>query len=700
MVAENITQNSGILRSDLRLYPAGQPRQWTLHDPVVDRYYRLGHTEYQVLSRLHDNIPLDKLQSQLAASGCNVSFQEIIALLGFLSSNGLMLPVYGKSHQRVRAMHAQLNAGQRQRLFGSWLYMRFALLRPEPFLNRTWPLLRPLLQPGLLWFLCALALSGYLLVLLRWPQLKAVFHQSLSPQGFVRYGLVIAVVKIFHELAHAYAAKWAGVPVRNMGLGLMVFLPRLYTDVTDSWRIGDRRKRMIIDGAGMGVELILGGIAGLIWANTGPGILNGLCYYLVGVSAFNTLLINGNPLLRYDGYYLLMDATGIDNLSTRALTQLKNWYRSFFFGIAGYPSSDSPLIRWLLIGYGISSSLYRVFIYSGLLYVLTSTFFPLLSLVFTSLGVITLIFRPLIMEGHLVFRQKAHMQHGRTTLSALLLLGVICLFLLPLPWNLEIPCVVRSEQVSTLFVAHPGYIKTVISSGNAGQAVRQGEVIYALQNPLLQLNLKEIQLQIHELRMATDQLNSGRATLGLAKIKEEHLHSLEVTETEIKNNLEALTVRAPIDGTLVWYAPEELETGRWLPQGVRLGEVYRTESKVIQAFLPEVSLSGIHEGQHADIIFPDKITKVPGTVRAIQRIPVKNFMISPLLDVFGGPVPVKRQGTEFSPQHVWYGVLIDINSNDVDATFGRSGVVRLERYRSLAASLGRLLLEMARRDVF
>lgn len=701
MVAEAVTKksNTGILRKDLRLYPAGQPRQWTLHDPVADRYYRLGETEYQILSRMHDNMSVDQLGSLLTASGSPVSSQEITALLGFLSVNGLMQPVYGKSHQRIREMHEKMDGMQRQRLLGIWLSMRFPLIRPERFLKRTWPLLCPLLRPEILWILCALSVTGYCLLLLRLPQLTAVFHQSLSPHGLLKYGLAIVAVKILHELAHAYAAHWAGVPVRVMGVGLIVFLPRLYTDVTDSWRIGDRRKRMLIDGAGMAVELVLGGIASLVWATTGPGTLNAMCYYIVTVSALNTMLINGNPLLRFDGYYLLMDATGIDNLSTRANSRIKNLLRNLFFGIPVPPREERGGIHLFLVLYGIISNFYRVVLYSGLIFFITSSFFPLLGFMFTGLGIHLLAVRPLIQEGRLVMRQKAHMQHGRVSVSLLLLLGMIALFLVPLPWNLEIPCVVKSERTSTLYVETPGYVDTWFPEGSMNESVQLGDVLYTLDNPLLQLKLAETQARIGEQYLEIDQLESQKATLGAAKIKQQQLRSLETAEAEIRRKLDALTVRAPIQGVLVWYKPEDMEKGRWLPQGTELGEVSSFETRSVQAFLPEMELSGIREGQKAEIILPDQITKISGLVQVIRRTPQKTLPPSPLVDIFGGPIPVKRQGAELIPQHSWYEVLVRVDSENA-LTPGRSGVVKLERYRSLGASLGRLLLEIVRRDVF
>ncbi len=283
-------QNTGVLRRDLKLFPSEKEGSWTLFDPVADRYFRLGRQEYQVVSRLHTNIPLTRLQEQLRLGGLELDESEILAILSFLSTNGLLQPVYGLTEKRIINASKAVSKMKKKQLLSAWLFFKYPLLTPDRFLSWSWPYIKIILNSRILKLLGLLSIIGYILLISRWHHVTAMFMSTLTGSGLLRYGLTLIIIKAVHELGHAYAAKSAGIRVRNIGLAIMVFMPRLYTDITDSWQIKDRKTRMMIDGAGMGIEILIGGIAALIWASTGAGTLNSICYYLFAVTSINTLL--------------------------------------------------------------------------------------------------------------------------------------------------------------------------------------------------------------------------------------------------------------------------------------------------------------------------------------------------------------------------------------------------------------------------
>ena len=181
--------------------------------------------------------------------------------------------------------------------------------------------------------------------------------------------MALALVKIVHELAHALTCVHVGGQCHEIGLLLLVFTPCLYCDVSDAWSIASKWRRIAVSAAGVIVEVCLAAAATLLWWFSAPGAFHTLCLHIMIVCSVSTLLLNGNPLLRYDGYYVLADWLEVPNLGQQSQALLNRLLAGFFLGIV--PPADRSLpqrSRGLLVAYAVVSALYRWLIVLGILW--------------------------------------------------------------------------------------------------------------------------------------------------------------------------------------------------------------------------------------------------------------------------------------------------------------------------------------------
>ena len=305
------------LRPDLQLSPAapgldGAP-QWTLADPLRGRYFKLGAAAVRLLRHWTLGEPQRVLAAANAEPGLPLGEAELEDMLRFLGSHDLIAALDDKQ----RASYAMKAAAQRQspwkRVLHQYLFFRIPLWRPDPFLNRAWPVLERHGPWLLRWGLPLVFVLGLFLVMRDWQRFLATFPHLFSLGGALAFGIALTFAKLCHEFGHAFMAKRAGCRVQSMGLAFMVLLPMFYTDVSDAWRVQDPRSRLLIGSGGVFAELLLAVLALLAWSLLPDGPARTAAFMLASATWITTLVINLNPFMRFDGYFLISDLWGVDN---------------------------------------------------------------------------------------------------------------------------------------------------------------------------------------------------------------------------------------------------------------------------------------------------------------------------------------------------------------------------------------------------
>ncbi len=690
---------TGVLRGDLELF-AGEADEngqntWVVFDPVADRYFRVSEKEHHIIGHFNGRKTVAEVAETLSHAGIDVSKEEVVAVAHFLTQSSLLLPAYSSTEKRLNLLKNMKRKALPSKVAGSYLFLRIPLWKPDRFLSRTAPFIRAIFNRWMILLLALISLVGYMQLIVRWNEVAATVLASFNFAGATRYFLTIVVLKLFHEFAHAYAAKSLGIRVRRMGLAFIVFFPRLYTDVTDSWRIRDRRKRLTIDAAGIVCELLIGGFAAMAWANTGPGLPNRIAYYVFAVSVISTVLVNGNPFIRYDGYYLLMDLTGIDNLQRRGIGGTVAFLRKYLWGIDTPSSPGSGWKKGFLIFYGFAAFTYRIFLYTAIILIVYYKFTKVVGMALMVLEVYLLLLKPLINEIRTVSKMKSMIRKRNCLLSILSFSCVLLVLMIPLPWNIVMPGEVRPEEFYMVRAQSGGFVTHVCANGHT--EVTEGMCLLSQRNPFLEWEEKRTSLEVELAETELDQLQGASETIAYSRAKEKQLEGLRGALADIRRRKSLLSLASPVSGLFVCY-DRDLREGKWLKTGDAVGEVYKPGKARIYAYAMSADVRELAPGDKVKFTINGELGECAGSVLSVSVVADKRFSSpSPLLSSFGGPLEVMSQRSPLEPGKAYYQVIIRPDRSTMPV--GRTGVVRIRKYSSVAARLLRKVLDVSQKEL-
>tara|TARA_R110000850_G_scaffold77904_23_gene168797 strand:- start:4730 stop:6568 length:1839 start_codon:yes stop_codon:yes gene_type:complete len=450
------------------------------------------------------------------------------------------------------------------------LAIRFRGIDPHRLLNWLQPRTAVCFTP--LFLLAALTLMGSAVTLVC-THLDAVINQLpdfatfFEARNLVLLACSLALVKIVHELGHALACKQLGGECREMGVMLLAFIPCLYVNVSDAWTMREKWHRIIVSSAGIFVELVISAVCVFLWWFSYPGLFHSLCLNIVVVCSVNTLLLNGNPLLRYDGYYILLDLLEIPNLRQRAQTIVSNRLHHWFFGHKAETLLKEPRrLRRFLFAYGIASAIYRWFIVFAILtvcyYVLEPYGLEIIAQVmgaFVLLGMLIVPVKSAAVEIQ-TYSKAGQIQWRRFTIrTAGVLLFFAGLLLIPLPHRITAPALIELRNAKHVYVTAPGFLRSITTPQTS---IAQGAVIAELSNEKIKQDLLKLTGQIseQEIRIATlerRQLDDPEAAQELPTAREQLL-DLKDQLKQRQTDQRRLILKAPIAGTLI---PAPRKTG-------------------------------------------------------------------------------------------------------------------------------------------
>jgi len=392
---------------------------------------------------------------------------------------------------------------------------------------------------------------------------------AIAPDNLFLLYAGMVLVKLLHEFGHGYVCRHFGGEVHNMGVLLMILTPVPYVDATSAWGFRERWKRVLVGAAGVLVEVWVAALAAMVWAATGPGTLHALAHNIMLVASVSTLVFNLNPLLRYDGYFILSDLVGVPNLAQRASQQLRHLVERHLFGLrASQGPASTPGEASGLVAYALASGAYRIVVFGGLLLVIADRFL-LLGLLMAAVCAVAWVLVPIgRLIAYLVRDPRLQRHRLRAVTLCSCTLGGVMAFLafVPVPHHFRAPGIVRAHPWVEVHGDAPGSVVRVLA--RPGAAVVRGDPLLQLENPELLQQLAIAQAHLAEvdarIRQALQDAVPNLKPLG--EFRETVVRSIARLESEIA----ALTVRASQNGR--WILPEsEALPGRWIARGGELG---------------------------------------------------------------------------------------------------------------------------------
>jgi putative peptide zinc metalloprotease protein len=612
-----------VLRPDLRLMPGprhadGSPT-WVLHDPLADTYDHIDWKQKQVLDALPHCTSLDDLQMALARrTTLHMSRGAIRDFCEDLHRRGLTVESIPASQSSNHGpFFSRLG-----RLVPQLLFARFPLIRPQPMLDATWPIVRHLGgKPAWMFYIMCWTL-GLVLLVPRWSQYTADLKHLVNWRGAVGALLIVAAIRLIHEMAHAYAARSRNVRVPTMGIALLVGWPVPYCDVTGAWGLSRRTDRLLISIAGIAAELAIGGIALLCWSLAHDGAFQQAMAMLSSITILSTVLINLNPALRYDGYYVLSDLLAVDNLQSRAFNWTRWWVYHHLLGIHSEQpeSSLSAFHRAGMLAYTIYAWLYRFMLYTAIAMMAYHLLAKAMGVIMMIAVAGQLIIAPLMREmSRLVRRRDVIAYRGPAGLALAAMVLLLAWSALPLPRRISLPARTRPAIQQDLFVPHAGIITTL--NAKTGQTVRQGDVICELTAPWLRLEEQLTQHQIDQVRMRLNRASSDAAVRATLLQYHEEIARLRAQKQRLEQLTAQHQIRADIDGIIVEW-DRALGIGATVPGRAHLGTVVNPHRPALIAWVPEDLLPYISAGQSVRFVPESGQSPRTGRVVSIDPTPV------------------------------------------------------------------------------
>jgi putative peptide zinc metalloprotease protein len=478
--------------------------------------------------------------------------------------------------------------------------------------------------------------------------------------------MALIFTKVFHELGHAVAAKQLGCRIPTMGVAFLVMFPVLYTDTTDAWRLSSYRQRMIIGSAGMLTELSIACLATFLWTFLPEGGLKSAVFVLATVTWVTTLLVNLNPLMRFDGYYLLSDFWQVENLQQRAFSLARWQLREWLFGF-NHPAPEAWTKRdgRKLLFYAYATWLYRFFLFLGIALLVYHFFFKVLGLFLFLVELVWFIGLPVYREIRHWWGERENMIWNRKACLSFISLGTLTLiFFLPLNQNLSLPAVMTAGKSSLVYPPLSGG-KIEALQVSEGEGVSKGQVLVKLINPDLEQQRKVLQMKRHLIRTLLNRSVTDYEYQQNAPVLRRRLAALQESLEGINRQQDQLVVRAPFNGR-VTYLDSSIKQGIWVNRGAALLRLVDEGSAQVEAYVKATDLVRVQQGREGRF-YGDDLTVDDTSLTVIGISPVSSAMLEKeyFSSDYGGQVPVSRdaQGKAI-PDDALYKVLLKLKTAD------------------------------------
>ncbi len=666
-------------RADLEFYRGpseqdGSP-SFNIYDPLRSIYYKVTWAEMEVIRHLRPGMTLGDMMRELDANTTlKLHPNEISGFFMQLQAQGLLEG--HKSADHIYEKSEKEYVGWFKWLLLHYLFIRIPLLNPDQFLTRTVKYVEPLFTKKALYIYLAISCLGLVILFTRWSDFIHTFNYFFNIQGILAYSLAIICTKVIHEFSHAYVAKKYGLRIPTMGIAFLVLWPVMYTDATDAWRLYSRNKRLAITAAGVLSETVIASLATIGWVMSTSGIWQSIFFVVASANWLATLLINVNPALRFDGYYLLSDFLRIENLHSRAFA-LARWegYRIFF----GIQTQDpEPKVfkgrRTFLCIFAVYTWIYRIFLYTAIALFVYHKFTKALGIFLFLLEIGVFFVWPIVDEFRSFNRIRPYMTWNPRVKATLIATAVFLVwFILPWPVHTRASAITIPYQNQRIYASAEGRIEEL--HVDRGAKVKKGDALVEItsENVDSKIEILELQNQILQKQLAIIQEDEEKL-----EYYNETLLELAQTESELEGYKQLRSqsvIRAAQDGE-IYYVDEMLLEGQPISKNTLVAQMAVTDELLVVCFVPESELEYIEVGDRVGFRIRNTFKDYPGTIENIA--PVRSSMLSypQLASIYAGNLPViEGEGKQLRLIDAFYSVRIRLDERG-DIRLGTTGEVR------------------------
>jgi len=591
---------------------------WVVKEPLGLNYFRFHEEEFAILNMLDGQTSLqaikDRFQAEFAPQ--RISLQDLQQFVGMLHKSGLVISHAVGQGKPLRRRGETKKRKEWISKLSNIFAIRFRGIDPERILNALLPWFGWLFTTWCLFLAMFLGLAAITLVLVNYQEFRGklpTFETFFAANNWLWLGLTMGAVKVLHEFGHGLSCKKFGGECHEMGLMFLVFTPCLYCNVSDSWMLPNKWQRVFIGAAGMYVELIIASIATFLWWYSEDGMFHFLCLSVMFICSVSTVVFNGNPLLRFDGYYILMDTLEIPNLRQKASEILKRWFQKNCLGLELQENPFLPQGNRLLFGaYTIGSFIYRWVVAFGIIMFLNQVLKPYglqsLGRAFAIAGLAGMVV-PGVMSVVKFLRQPgraAKMKRANITTSLIVASAILSVIaFLPVPFYVYCPTEIqptRSFEVRTIVAG-----QLVTWHKKPQDSVLKGEVLCELQNMELKYQRVKAEGELQSAIIKLQDLQRSSAAdsqqVQYLRIQQEDVQSKQNLLAVLDQKIANLVIRSPIDG-FVFKAPpkeeskaakaqEQLPGWHGDPFDPANSDVYFSEGDLLCLVGPEKKMEGV-----------------------------------------------------------------------------------------------------------
>lgn len=682
-------------------FETGEPTL-VLYNPVSGTHYRVNWAEAECLSRFGAHSTVQELLDDMnQATTLKVDVDDILTLIRFLYQHGLTDP-----RDPSPLLPPQKPQGLLSWMLHHYLYFTVPLLRPQSFLNRTYPLVAPLLSRGATIAIIALWVVAIAMTLERWDEFWTTYPSLFSLEGLVEVALVFAVIKLVHEWAHAYTATKYSVPVPHMGVAVMVMYPVLYTETSGAWKLDNKWHRAYIGLAGIRAELGLAALALLVWHMSDAGsAVQVLSFMVVTVALISSLAVNLNPLMRFDGYYILSDMLGVENLQFRALENARQLIRKVIFGpdaVSDRPDLLKPTRQSrFLTRFGLALLVYRASLYAGIAALVFQMFPQPLGALLGGIEIWFFLLRPVVAELK-VWKKlpRRTLKSSRARLSMGLIAAFLALVILPVDTKVTTEAVLKSASEFEAFAPYPSHLDHLLVAD--GQAVKEGDVLATLSSPELTRDRKLAENDLVRLELKKRRQMSTAKGAQAEEGIDARIEAAKAKIDTLDRNQDNLVIRTPVSGVVRDMA-RGLAENTYVHGNQIMARVVAQEQSEIVAYIPEQDGKRLSLGASAEFI-PEinPMKKFSATLERVDVINTTSMEDFELASNFGGPVQGQMErGKHWKPeQNMFRIVLKPRDGQDLPASIRQKGVIEIDAaYTSWLVTFSGRLMALLRREL-